>query len=163
MQVGAVFGIIFAVIVLGFVLVLGTDQITNVMCTSSIAQTSKEVKNLETMVNDLQASGSGSSDSVQLRIAGNAEVCFVDPSDPRPNIIGGWLPDPDLYPVIESKIQTGMLNVWINYNCGTTEPGYTMDHVVTSIPGQTGNFCARAGDTILLTNVGTQVRIEKLA
>jgi hypothetical protein len=163
MDVGAAFGMIFAVIVLAFVLLLGTGQITNIMCTSSIAQTSKEVKNIEAMVDDIQASGSGSSDTIQLRIASNAEICFVDPSDPRPNIVGGWLPDPDLYPVIESKIQTERINVWIDYNCGSTEPGYNMDYIVTSMPGQTGNFCARAGDTLLLTNIGSQVRIEKLA
>jgi hypothetical protein len=161
MEVGAVFGIIFALIVMAFVILFGTGQITNIMCMGSVAQTSKEVKNLGAMVDDIQASGEGSSDTFPVRIASNAELCFIDTADPRPNIIGGWLPDPDTYPVIEKKIQTEGLNIWINYNCGGTEPGYVMDYIVTPEPGQAGNFCVHAGDTLLLTNLGTTVRVEK--
>ena len=77
------------------------------------------------------------------------------------------MPDPDLYPVLENRIQTGGYNVWIEYNCGSAEPGYVMDHIVTPQAGQQGNFCVQAGDTILATNVdtpdGVRVMLEKLA
>lgn len=162
MQVGAVFGLIFALIVMGFVLFFGSSQIANVMCIGSIGQTTKAVKNLEALVDDIQASGEGSSDTYRVNTAGNANLCFIDPDDPRPSISGRWLPDPDLYPVTEKKIQTGHYNVWIEYNCGNMEPGYIMDYVVTPFPGQPGNFCIGAGETLLLTNIGAEVRVERL-
>jgi hypothetical protein len=156
MQVGAVFGMIFAIIVMAFLLVFGSDQIANIMCLGNVGQTSKSIKDLEKVVDDIQASGEGSSDTFRMRIPGNAEVCFVNPDDPRPSISGGWLPDPELYPIIEQKIRTGNLNVWVEYNCGSVEPGYVMDYIVTD-----SNFCAASGETLLLTNLGIQVRVEK--
>ena len=67
MQVGAVFGLIFALIVMGFVLMLGTGQITEIFCLSSVGQTSKAVKNLETVVDQVYASSEGSSDTLRIR------------------------------------------------------------------------------------------------
>lgn len=158
MQVGAVFGLIFALIVMGFVLFFGADQIANLLCMGGTGQTSKAVKDLEIMVDDIQASGEGSSDVFSMNIAKNAKVCFVDPLDTTPHPSEGWAPDLDLYPVIKIEIETGGYNVWIEYNCGSPNPGYRMDHIVSGI----GNFCVNAGDTLLLTNIGTQVRLERL-
>ena len=162
MQVGAVFGMIFAIIVMGFVLFFGADQIANIMCIGNIGQTTKAVKNLETLVDDVQASGEGSSDTFKVSIAKNAKLCFIDPDDPRPHLTGNWMPDPELYPVIRERIQTGGYNVWIEYNCGNTDPGHIMDYVVTASPGQLGNFCVESGNTLLLTNIGIEVMVEKL-
>jgi hypothetical protein len=158
MQVGAVFGIIFALIVMAFVLYLGSTQITNIMCLGNVGQTNKAVKDLENLVDDIQASGEGSSDTFRLSISTNAMVCFIDPDDPGRSVSGGWLPDPEIYPIIATKIQTGNYNVWIEYNCGDADPAYRMDYMVTE-----SNFCADSGDTLLLTNIGVEVRVEKLA
>jgi len=157
MEVGAVFGMIFAIIVMGFIIYFGSGQIINIICMGNIGQTSKAIRNLEVLVDDIQASGEGSSDTYRMSIPTNARVCFIDPADPRPSITGGWLPDPDEYPVIEKKIQTGGYNTWIDYKCGDADPAHRMNYIVVD-----SNFCVGAGDTVLLTNIGIEVRIEKL-
>ena len=162
MQVGAVFGLIMAIIVMGFVLVFGTGLFEDMMCIGNVGQTNKAVKSLESVIDSVQALDEGSSDTFRVSIPTNAVVCFVDPDDPRPSIVGGWMPDPELYPVIKENIETGSYNMWIEYNCGSgTNPGYVVDRMVRPQPGQAGNFCVRAGDTLLLTNVGVHVRVEK--
>ena len=40
--------------------------------------------------------------------------------------------------------------------CGDIDPAYRMDYIVTD-----SNFCAGSGESLLLTNIGVQVRIEK--
>lgn len=166
MQVGAVFGLILALIVMGFVLFVGSGQITNMICMGNIGQTNNAMNNLESIADDIQASGEGSSNTFKLRIPSGASICFIDPTDPSRNIANNWMPDPDIWPIIKSKIETHGYNVWIEYNCGTPESGYTMEYIVNHKSGQAGNFCADSGDTLLLTNVdrpeGVRVQLEKL-
>ncbi len=163
MQVGAVFGIIFALIVMAFVLYFGSAQIMNIICLGNVGQTNKVIRDLENMVDDIQASGEGSSDTFRMGTPSSARLCFVDPDDPSRSITGGWLPDPDLF--IEEEIRTNGYNAWIEYNCGSSVNGYRMDYIVLkgpSDPDRNYNFCADSGDTLLLTNIGIEVRLEKL-
>ncbi len=161
MQVGHAFGIIFAIIVMGFVILVGTGMFQDMMCVGNIGQTDRAVKQLEDRVDNVQALDSGSSTTFRMTMPSNAMVCFIDPEDPRPSITGNWLPDPDLYPVIEQSIRTGGYNVWIEHGCGESDPGYRMAHITLPGEGHQGNFCVRSGDTLMLTNVGTEVMIEK--
>jgi hypothetical protein len=156
MQVGAVFGIIFALIVMAFVIYFGAGQIVNIICLGNTGQTAKSVKNLESMVDDIQAAGEGSSDTFSMNIPSNAKVCFIDPNDPSPSITGDWLPDPNSF--IEEIIKMEGYNIWIFYNCGESDGGHRMNYLVTD-----SNFCAKEGDNLLLTNIGIQVKVEKLA
>ena len=55
MQVGAVFGLIFALIVMGLILFFGSEQLMNIICIGNIGQTNKVVKNLEYKIDDIQA------------------------------------------------------------------------------------------------------------
>lgn len=154
MQVGAVFGLIFALIVMAFVLYFGSAQIVNIMCLGNTGQTSKVVKDLGNLVGDIQSSGEGSRDTFRMGIPSNARVCFIDPSDPSPSLTGDWWPDPDLF--IEEEIKANGYNTWIEYNCGSSDNGYKTDYAVTD-----SNFCTGSGDTLLLTNIGVEVRLEK--
>lgn len=156
MQVGAVFGIIFALIVMAFVLYFGADQIANIICLGNTGQTTKEVMNLENLVDDIQAAGEGSSDTFRMNIPDNAKVCFIDPNNPSPSIVGDWVPDPNSF--IEEIIKMEGFNMWIFYNCGKSDNGHKTDFLVTD-----NNFCASSGDTLLLTNIGIQVKVEMLA
>jgi hypothetical protein len=166
MQVGAVFGLILALIVMAVVLFFGSGQIANIICIGNVGQTNNAIKNLESLVDDIQASAEGSSDTFRLSIPQNAEVCFIDPEDPSISVVNGWVPDDDMWPIIQEKILSQGYNVWIEYKCGNPESGYKMKYVVTPEPGQKGNFCAGSGETILLTNVdtneGVRVMVEKL-
>lgn len=155
MQVGAMFGIIFALIVMAFVILFGTGQINNMLCTGSMGQTSKTIRNLEIVVGDIQASGEGSGDIIRLSLPENARVCFVNPDNPSPSILGDWMPDPNLF--IEEEIQSNSYNMWIEYGCGVAGEGYDMHYVYTN-----SNFCAIKGDRLLLTNTGIEVSVQKV-
>ena len=148
---------------MGFILLFGTGFFGDMMCIGNVGQTNKIVKNLEEIVDKVQALDEGSSTTFKMTLPSNGMVCFIDPTDPRPSITGNWLPDPELYPVIETRIKTGGYNVWIEYNCGNTNPGYIMKYIVTPEPGQRGNFCVASGDTLMLTNTGVEVRLERFA
>ena len=50
MQVGAIFGLIFAIIVMAFILIFGTDIFQDMMCVGSNGQVIKAVKDLESVV-----------------------------------------------------------------------------------------------------------------
>lgn len=153
MQVGAVFGIIFAIIVMAFVLMFGSDQIINIICMGNLAQTNKAIKDLEYLADGIQSSGPGSSNTFEVGIPGSARLCFVDPEHPEPNFLGKWNPDPDLF--IVEEIQANGYNLWIEYGCGSSDKGYRMDYVTTD-----SNFCVGPGESLLLTNIGVEVSIE---
>ena len=71
------------------------------------------------------------------------------------------MPDPDLY--LEDEIHSSGYNMWIEYKCGSSDKGYIMKHIKTPTSGQSGNFCAVNKDILVLTNIGVQVSIDKLA
>jgi hypothetical protein len=160
MQVGAVFGIIFAIIVMALLLAFGSGQIINIICLGNLAQTNKAIRDLEFLVDGIQASGPESSDTFGVSIPGNARLCFVDPEHPEPNFLGRWNPDPDSF--IELDIKEKGYNLWIEYGCGSSDKGYRMDYVVVRGPSDTTNrnFCIGSGETLLLTNIGVEVRVE---
>ncbi len=158
MNVGAVFGIIFAAIFIGFILAFGTGAITDIFCVGNVAQTNNAVKQLEIAVENLYVRGSeGSSDEYTLNIPDNARVCFVNSTDASPNVLGGWMPDPDTAHIVKRKIETQNLNVWVYYNCGSQEPGYRIEYL--SVPS---SFCASPGTSLYLENKGLSVEISKM-
>jgi hypothetical protein len=151
-----VFGIITAILIMIFVVIFGSGQVSNMFCAGSVAQTNKAVLNLEEIVNDIYSAGLGSSDVYTMRLPDSAVVCFINTDDPRPNIALGWKPNPDDYTVIAQNIQIQGFNMWIEYNCGPdTEPGHTVDYMV--VPN---SFCTESGDTVYLENKGMTVEVE---
>jgi hypothetical protein len=156
MNVGMVFGIILAIIVMSFVIVFGLDQIGNMFCAGSVAQVNKAIMNLEDVVGDIYSAGLGSSDTYLMSIPETAKVCFVNTDDPRPNLALGWKPDPNDYPVIEQTIQMNGYNTWIYYGCGPEhEPGYRIDYMVVD-----QSFCTITGEYVYLENRGMTVGVE---
>lgn len=156
MQVGAIFGLIFAILVMAFMIFFGSGMLEDFICVGNVGQTNHVIQNLEGLIDDIQASGSNSRKQFIMNIPRNAKVCFVDPENPGRNILGGWNPDPNLY--IEEEIKAQGYNLWIEYNCGTNPPGHKLDYLVID-----ENFCVGSKEIILLTNIGIEVRVEKKA
>jgi len=155
LNVGMVFGIITAILVMIFVIIFASDQISNMFCAGSVAQTNKAVMNLEEIVDDIYYAGLDSSDLYTMRLPDNAKVCFINTDDPRPNIALGWSPEINQYPIIEQIIQLQDYNTWIEYNCGPdSDPGYKISYMV--VPN---SFCTTSGDRVYLKNKGMTVEV----
>ncbi|RLI96668.1 MAG: hypothetical protein DRO99_04090 [Candidatus Aenigmatarchaeota archaeon] len=154
METGMVFGIIFAIIMIALLLVFGMDQIVNIFCVSNTAQTNKAVKDLENAVEDVFHLAEGSAMPFKIAIPRNAELCLINYSNPSP--MNNWNPDPDMYNIIRNRIQANQYNVWINYGCGTHEPGYRISYLRVS-----ENFCVGLGEELYIENKGHYVSIEK--
>ncbi len=155
MQVGMVFGIIFALIVMAMVLTFGSGMIADMMCMGSLGQTNKAIEDMADAVSRVHSLDEGSSSPFDVSLPSSARVCFVDPEDPSPSITGGWMPDPGLF--IEEEIQANGYNIWLEYNCGESDRGFSMRYLETE-----SNFCAERGDRLLLTNTGMTVSVRRL-
>lgn len=146
-----VFIIIFAIIVMGFVLVYGANVITDMFCIGNVASTDKAIKNLETMVQEVYHFSEGSSQLIKLNLPSNVKVCFIDSENPGANRAKGWDPDP----AFEDLIKLKKYNVWIYYNCGSSKGnGFQINYLSTS-----ENFCTAGSRNLYLENKGTSVSI----
>jgi len=154
MGIGMVFGIIFAIVVMGMILVFGTDAIISIFCMGSDAQTQKTIKNLQTMVDDLYVLPSGSGDYFTLNLPKDSKLCFVNTTHPGPvfypDPLKTW--DPDV--VYQRIITEEGYNIWYHH-CGG-QSGGTIDNLYIN-PDK--NFCAKPGMKIYLENVGRWVAI----
>ncbi len=160
MDTSLVFAMIFAVIFIGLLLVFGMGQITNMFCFNGNAQVDKAVKDLENDVQNVYNLAEGASKLFRVSIPSGSSICVVNTSNPDINPAGYWMPNPDQMPVISQKIMLKDANVWINYNCGSNEQTYRIEHLrAVRQPGAvgTGSFCASGGSSIYLENAGDYV------
>ncbi len=153
MNTSLVFGIIFAIIVIAFVLVFGAEQITNIFCVGNTAQVSKAVNDLENEVENVYNLGQGSSMPFLVKIPKDSLICLINYDDPSP--MNNWNPDPDIFESINYSVRNKGQNVWIDYGCANDE-GYRISHLRLS-----ENFCVDTGTELYLENMGSYVRIER--
>jgi hypothetical protein len=155
MNVTMVFGIILAIIIVGFMLAVGGSQIRSIFCVSADAQVQKAIVDLEAMVEDVYwNTGEGSSRLFEVRLPGDSKLCFVDPSDPGPQIYGtytwrNWNPDSILSELIKGR----GYNMWF-FQCGG-EQGRTVKYLKVE-----RNFCIIGGKRLYLENEGDSVSID---
>lgn len=157
MDVSLVFAMIFAIIVIGLILVFGYQQIMNIFCFNGQAQIMKSVKDLENDVQNVYNLAEGASKLYSPNIPGGSSICIINTSDPSVNEAGKWLPNPDLLPIITSKISISSANIWMNYNCGNQEQTYKIAHLRPTRLGNTGSFCVGSGEQIYIENAGDYV------
>ena len=155
MNVGMVFAIIFAIILMAAILVFGIGQIGNVFCLSSDAQVASAIKDLEVMVEEVYVLSEGSSRVFDLRIPGGAELCFVNTSNPGTQYSRDRLHDWIADPVYQAVIQEYGYNLWYTQCSGKN--GYTFEHLRVS---DEGSFCVKSGDSLFLTNKGRFVEAD---
>jgi hypothetical protein len=148
------FALIFAVIVIGFVLAFGSGAIQELFCFSDNARSQKAFTEIRNLVEDnLYSKSRGSSEVYTLNIPSGSSICFVNSSDPGINLLGDWIPDP----VHQSMIIENGFNVWRVF-CGG-EGGYAIDHLKV-LPED--NFCADTGADLYFENTGAWVTVEKI-
>ena len=156
MNTGMVFGMIFAAIVIGLLLIFGAEQIINIFCLSSNAQVNKAVKDLENEVENVFVLAEGSAMPFTVAVPRNAMICFINHSNPA--AMNNWRPEPDKFNIISNKIRQYRYNLWIYYGCGTNDDGYKIRYLQVS-----ENFCVGAGTELYLENKGYHVTAEKPA
>lgn len=154
MNVDLVFAMIFAVIVMAFVLVLGGDQISGFFCLSGDAQAASAVRDLQTEADNLYVLASGSSRDFEVRIPGDALLCVLDPDNPAPDVSRGWDPPESVQLILSTPdFAESRNNIWYK-SCGSWQslsaPRLRADR----------SFCVSGADSILLTNAGTSVTAE---
>ena len=149
MNVGMVLGIVFALFIMAFVLVFGTNVVTNIFSMGSQAQVQKAIKNLEKETEDLYYMARGSDTFYKMNIPESYRVCFVNVSDPSkqlyPNPANTWNPGfATLYVINQSKY-----NVWYYTRNNEKGEGYKIPHL--SVPR---SFCATRNTKLYLVNEG---------
>jgi hypothetical protein len=154
MNVGLLFGIIFAIIVLGFVMFFGYDYISKFLGISGEASLVQQILTLEGEVKDVFNLAMGSTKEFRITIPSNVgRVCFVNPENPESNPSGGW----EMNVILTKMITSYQYNVLILDREGRFDDGKKIDHL---IPNQ--NFCISSGKRLLLKNEGKFVSISEL-
>src|SRR3989338_5443786 len=151
MDIGLVFGIIFAAIVVGFALVFGGPQIMAFFGLSGTAQLEQAVDRLSQQVDAAYNLGRGSILEFEASIPDSSKLCIIDPANPGRNIARGWDPDYAVsYYLGEPGNQYYGSNVW--YFQGNEFNSKKLTRLVTE-----ENFCVSGRATILLENLGSRV------
>ena len=162
MDTGMVFAIIFALILVGFVLAFGVGQIQSFFCLGSNAQTNKAVQDIESYVEEVSVLARGSARTYTISLPSDSKICFVNKNNP--SVEPGW-PRPELYwnppqIILENFLQNPQSpsyqsNLWI-YSCGRElGEGYKI-----SFLSPTKSFCAGSGQKVYIENKGLSVDIS---
>jgi len=156
MSVGMIFAIIFAIFVMGLILVFGSSAITDLFCMGNDAQVQKSINDLQNLIDELYILPSGSGDFFTFNIPKYSKICLVNSSDPKPvaypNQFKNWEPDPVYQKIIKEK----GYNIWFHQCSG--QFGGKIEHIF--IPSDR-NFCAIPGTEIYLQNAGRWVTIAE--
>ena len=149
MNIGLVFGIIFAIIVMGFVVVFAAPQIMNMFAAQEDLKLSSTLNSLENHINDVYFLSEHSMVEFILDIPQSILFCFVDYSDPGSQTSTWQRPDI----TIQSMINNQMYNVW--YFKSNSQSGRSIEHLFVD-----SSFCVRAGTKLYLENKGTHVDVS---
>jgi len=149
MNVGLVFGIIFAVILIGFVLFFGFNYINEMFDINCKATLGDQVIKIGEMTDKTSRLSLGAKQEYDLLIPPCVEeVCFVDYEDP--SSYGNW----ETNSVLTRLITENKYSLMIFDKDGTFE-GYEVDHLKPDY-----NFCVSSKKTLLLTNDGPFVAVK---
>lgn len=154
MNIGLLFGIIFAAIVMGFVLFFGYTQFSNMACIQGESITAQQIVRLERDIDDVFSMAMDSSQEFDFIVGTcTGKVCFVDADDSGPNPERGW----DGGTIYEELVSTNGYNLFIMDEQGRHKDGKKIEHM---IPDE--NFCISASSSLLLTNRGRSVEVSIL-
>ena len=149
MNVGLIFGIIFAAIVIILLLFFGFKYINEVMVLGCESQLGQQITNLKKAVGSTLALSEGASQELRMLIPRCVErVCFVDPK--HPEFKGeGWVPNEFTTKLVS---RYGYNVVVIKSNGGVD--GYKIDKLKPYV-----NFCLTSSDDVIIRNAGALVEI----
>jgi len=154
MDVGILFGIILAIIVMGFVIFFGYRYVSDMTCIQGDSTTAQQIINLEKSVQDTFSLSMGSSKDFTLMVgACSGKVCFVDTANTESNPAGGW----ETNNVFDDLVTSEKLNILILDSKGNYKEGREIKNMK---PAE--NFCISSAKKLLLTNKGRYVSISIL-
>lgn len=149
MNVGLVFGIIFAAIVIGFLFFFGFKYINEMFGVNCEAVLGDQIIKLRNQVGKTFQLSMGATQEYELIVPGCIEkICFVNPDDP--SSYGNW----ETNNVINRMILAYKYNM-IVFNKDKTFKGYGIKHLTTEY-----NFCVSSKKTLLLSNDGSFVVVK---
>lgn len=152
MNVGLVFGIIFAAIVIGLLMFFGFKYINEVVDLSCQSQMGQQIVNLEKAVDSTMTLSRGGSQKYNFLFPSCLErVCFVDPDNPGvDNPEGGWE---------STEFMIDLVSRY-KYNLIFIEPnGGFEGHVIDKVKPYV-NFCLTSAKEVTLLNTGRTVEIS---
>ena len=156
MNVGMVFAMIFTLLVIGFLLIFGSGQISKMFGLSYEAQVQKTIKDIEKKVQDLYTLSEGSTLPYNLALPQGTKICFVNPEDPSPRFysdpVETWDPDRWEQDMIKSK----GYNIWYYLPNSDAGYGYTINHLRPA----RDSFCSKFGRRVFFINTGLWVEVE---
>ena len=151
MNVGLVFGIIFAAIVIVLLLIFGGRYIQDIFVISCESQVGQRIVDIEKAVKSTYTLSQGSYQELRVMMPDCMEkVCFVDPDNPElDNPAGDWE---------SSEFMTDLVSRY-KYNVLMIRPsggvdGYKIDKMKPYV-----NFCLTSTKTVILRNKGSLVDI----
>lgn len=145
MEVGLIFGIIFAAIVMGLLIFFGFRYISDMISVTCESQVQQQAENLKNAARSTLALSKDSAQEFKIIIQSNcvSRMCFVDPDNPQvENKEWGWVPSEFLTKMVSSY----KYNVVITRPDGTID-GYAIDKLVPS-----SNFCLTSTRDVTLRN-----------
>ncbi len=152
MNVGLIFGIIFAIIVMGMLIVFGMQNIGSVIEVSCESHIGQEMINIEKAVDKVRTFSQGSSIELIVLVPSCVErVCFVDPQHPEiENKKGGWMTNDFISDLVSSNGH----NVVLLKDDGSYD-GYTVSKL-----RPVENFCITTKEKTVLRNMGSRIEIS---
>ncbi len=150
MNVGLIFGIIFAAIVIGFLLMFGMGSVTDLFNISGNAQLGQQVVNLQSKVESTFNLAYGSVQEFKFVLPpGVKKICFVDPDNPFSNPDGSW----ESNKFLDTYISRYSYNLLV-FKGDDLPEGYVIKKLK---PNQ--NFCMTKTRKITLKNLGSVVEV----
>lgn len=165
---GMAFAIIFTLIVIGFLLVFGYQQISQWLGLQGQVQVLKVVKGVEEMARRNFEKSEGSTDIYRVHLPERAGICFVDLENPtrkkiypRERTAQNW--DPENPDVVKVMVKNHGYNVFYYVDNQAKLEGYKIDILRPAPDGRdVGSFCARNGMRIKFVNMGLSVHVKPL-
>lgn len=152
MEVGLIFGIIFAAIIMGLLIFFGFKYISDMISISCESQVQQQTENLKNAAKSTFSLSKDSAQEFKIIIQSNcvSRMCFVDPEHPEvQNMEWGWVPNEFLNKMVSSY----KYDVIITRPDGAVD-GYQIDNLKPSV-----NFCLTSTRDVTLRNVGKTVDV----
>ena len=156
MDVSMIFGIIFALILIGALLAFGLPLIEKYIKIGIDSEVLKTIDNLQKKVDEIYRLAENSAEEFKLSFPKDYKLCFFNSSDPKKHYSAGWDPDSTtLYRINQSRY-----NVWY-YSGDDDARGDGKAIPYLDIPTEK-NFCVPGGSKVYVTKRWSGVSIEKI-
>ena len=150
MNVGLVFGMIFAAIVIGLLLLFGVKYFGEMSEAACESQMGQQITNLRNAVRSTLTLSKDSVQELRVIVSGCFEkICFVDPNHPEDYPEAGWDPENHVRLIVTNEKS----NVIIYKSSGVVK-GHKIEKFRPYV-----NFCMPSTKTVTLQNTGKLVEI----